>query len=121
MVMKMSSDLQTLPSSLREKHRYIVFELLSDEQHELGAVVDAVWETTLNLLGEKGVADANPWLLKDLFDVEQQRGAIRVNKDHVSVVRAALALITRINGVTTTVQVLGVTGTVDSAEEKYLS
>ncbi len=116
----MSNDLQTLPSSLREKQRYIVFELLSDETHDLGAVVDAVWETTLNLLGEHGVAEAEPWVLKDLFDVEQQQGAIRVHKDHVPVVRASLALITRINGTDTTVHVLGVTGTMDSAERKYL-
>lgn len=112
--------LQTLPSSLREKQRYIIFELLSEEQHELGAVVGAVWDTTLDLLGEKGAAEAQPWVLKDMFDEDAQKGGIRVHKDMVEEVRAALALITKINGTSTTVHVLGVTGTMDSAERKYL-
>lgn len=119
--MSEGDDLQTLPSSLREKQRYIIFELISEKDHELGAVVEAVWDTVLDLIGEHGTAEANPWILKDLYDEEQQRGGIRVHKDHVEDVRAALALITKIGGVETTVHVLGVTGTMDSAEKKYLS
>lgn len=114
------SDLQRLPPSLREKHRYIIFELLSDTEHDLGAFVDTAWDAMLDLLGEAGTAEANPWILKDLFNEETQRGGLRVNKDSVESVRSALALITAINGVETTVHVLGVTGTIDSAERKYL-
>jgi ribonuclease P/MRP protein subunit POP5 len=119
--MAMGDGLQPLPSSLRRKQRYVVFDLLSDEQHQLGAVVDAVWDAVLELLGERGAAEADPWILKDLFDADRQRGAIRVHKDSVTAVRAALALITLIDGTDTTVQVVGVTGTMDSAEEKYLA
>lgn len=118
-VMTMSDELQQLPSSLREKKRYIVFEVLSDREQELGAVVDAAWSAMIDLLGEKGTAEANPWILKDLFDPELQRGGIRVNKDCVEEVRAALALITEMGSTDVTVQVLGVTGTMDSARKKY--
>ncbi len=117
----MSNDLQTLPSSLREKQRYILFEILSDEQHDLGSFVNAAWDTMLNLLGEQGVAHAQPWIMKDLYDREQQKGGIRVHKDHVEQVRAALVLISEIGRTPVTVHVLGVTGTIDSAEKNYLS
>lgn len=119
----MSNDdrLQTLPSSLREKKRYILFEIFSDERHELGPVVGAVWDAVLDLLGEHGAAEADMWILKDLFDVEEQKGGIQVNKDAVEEVRAALALITEIGRTDATVHVLGVTGTMDSAREKYFS
>lgn len=120
-VIPVSDGLQPLPSSLRRKQRYVVFELLSADDHDLGSVVDAFWETMLDLIGEQGVAEADPWILKDLFDEEEQRGAIRVHKDSVAPVRAALALVTRVDGVDATVHVVGVTGTMDSAEEKYLS
>lgn len=112
-------ELQTLPSSLREKKRYIVFEVLCDRDRELGQVVDAVWDVLLDFLGQDGVAQAAPWLMEDLFDAEQQRGGLKVNKEEVESVRAALALVQEIGGETAALQVLGVTGTMDSAREKY--
>lgn len=116
----MVGDLQTLPSSLREKQRYIIFELITEaDARTLGQVVDATWEAALDLLGETGVAEADPWVIKDLFDEERQRGGIRVHKDAVEEMRAALALITDIGGATATVYILGVTGTMDSARDKY--
>lgn len=116
----MSDDtLQTLPSSLREKQRYIIFEILSEEQHDLGAFVNAAWDAMLDLLGENGVAHAQPWILKDLYDESQQQGGIRVHKDHVEDVRAAITLMTDIGRTDATVHVLGVTGTMDSARKKY--
>lgn len=110
-------DLKTLPSSLRETQRYIVFEVLSDRTPEFGDVVEEVWDEALDLLGQKGVAEADPWIIRDLY--EDGRGGIRVRKGEVEELRAALALITEIGGKDATVQVLGVTGTIDSARDKY--
>lgn len=113
------SELQPLPKSLREKKRYIVFEVLCERDRELGQVVDAIWDAVLDLLGQQGAARANPWVMGDLFDDEKQRGGIRVNKDDVEEVRAALALVQEVGGEEAAIQVLGVTGTMDSAREKY--
>lgn len=113
------SELQTLPSSMREKQRYIIVEILADGDRSLGQFVDAVWEESLALLGERGVAEADPWIIKDLFDRDRQRAGIRVRKDEVEEMRAALALVTKVGGVEATVHVLGVTGTMDSARNKY--
>lgn len=113
------SDLQTLPSSLREKKRYLVFEIHSPDDHELGDVVDAIWDAALDLFGEKGVAEAEPWVIKDLFDEDAQRGGMKVNKDMAEQMRAALTLITEIDNTSASLHVLGVTGTMDSAERKF--
>ncbi len=112
-------ELQTLPASLREKKRYIVFEVICERDREPGQVVDAVWDAILDVLGQNGAAAAAPWVLGDLFDAAQQRGGIKVNKDAVEEVRAALAMVQAVGGEEATVQVLGVTGTMDSAREKY--
>lgn len=112
-------ELQSLPKAMREKKRYIIFEVLCDRDRELGQVVDAVWDAMLDFLGQEGVAWATPWILGDLFDEKRQRGGVKVNKDEVEEVRAALALVQEIGGEEAALQVLGVTGTMDSAREKY--
>lgn len=112
-------DLQMLPPTLRETHRYIVFEILSDGSVAFADCIDAIWDACLDLLGARGVADADPWVLKDLYDPAQQRGGIRVNKAAVEDVRAALALITEIDNTPVTFHVVGVTGTMDSARKQY--
>ncbi|MDY6762063.1 MAG: Rpp14/Pop5 family protein [Candidatus Nanohaloarchaea archaeon] len=115
----MTDDLQALPKSLRQKHRYLVVDIICDRDRELGQVVDTVWDAILDFLGQEGAATADPWVMEDLFDAEQQRFAVKVKKDRVEAVRAALALVQEIGGEDATLQVLGVTGTMDSAREKY--
>lgn len=117
----MSDDdgLQMLPPTLREPHRYIVFEVLSEDAVAFEDCIDAIWDACLDLLGQQGVADADPWVLKDLYDAGRQRGGIRVNKDAVEAVRAALALITAVDGTPVTFHVIGVTGTMDSARKQH--
>lgn len=114
-------DLQPLPSSLREKHRYIIVDITTEDAPELGAFVDAAWSAMLDLLGEDGTARADPWIVKDLYDEDAGKAGIRVHKDSVDAVRAALALITTISGTDAALHVVGVTGTMKSAREKYLS
>ncbi len=111
--------LQTLPASLREKQRYIIFEILAERDRELGQVVEAVWDSVLEFLGQEGAARADPWVIKDLFDREKQRGGIRVNRGMVEEVRASLALVTEVGGEEAAFHVLGVTGTMESARDKY--
>ncbi|MCJ7478785.1 MAG: ribonuclease P protein component 2 [Candidatus Nanohaloarchaeota archaeon QJJ-7] len=117
---RISEKLQTLPSSLREKKRYIVFEIICRKDRELGQVLDAVWDSVLDFLGQEGTAKADPWIIEGMFNEEEQKGAVKVKKDYVEEVRAALALVQEIGGEEAALQILGVTGTMDSAREKYL-
>jgi len=112
--------LKTLPSSLRSKERYILFRIEAADEFSLNDVVEQVWKEMVSFLGEQQVAAVNPWVLGDLFSRKEQVGGIRVNKDYVEEVRTSLALMDHINGTPVCVHVLGVSGTMQSARDKYL-
>jgi ribonuclease P/MRP protein subunit POP5 len=113
--------LKTLPPTMREKERYIIFSIESDESFDLGDTVKAIWSEFISFLGENEVAKVNPWIMGDLFSQDKQVGGIRVNKDYVSECRTALALIDSINGTRVCIHVIGVSGTIQSARDKYLA
>jgi len=83
-------------------------------------VIEAIWDSLLSLLGEADTAKANPWIVKDLFNEESQRGGLRVNHNYVEEARLSLALINEIEGERVALKVIGVTGTMRSARKKYL-
>jgi ribonuclease P/MRP protein subunit POP5 len=112
--------LKTLPSSLRQKERYIIFAIEAEQDYSLGGVVDVIWKEMISFLGEKEVAQMNPWIMGDLFSRKKQIGGIRVNKDYVEEARTALALLDRIDDAKICIHVIGVAGTIQSARDKYL-
>ncbi len=110
---------ETLPSSLREKKRYIAFEIRSESQVEFGDLINALWSSILDLFGEINTGRISFWLVKDLWDKEKQKGLIKCNHNHVSEVRLALGLVERIGENKVSIRSLGVSGTMKSARKKY--
>jgi len=115
----MQTELNSLPSSLRERRRYIIFEVMSRSKLDFGEVVESVWNAILDFVGQLKTGKASVWVVKDLYDSEEQRGAIKVTNDYVEDVRAAISLINEINDKKVIFSVLGVTGTLKSARRKY--
>jgi len=118
-VMKMEPKI--LPSSLREKKRYIIFKIISESNVTYSDFVNAMWNSMLNFLGELKTSEVNTWIIQNLYNEEEQTGVIRCSHKHVEEVRAALALISVIGESKSVVKVLGVTGTIKSAKMKYIS
>jgi len=83
-----------LKPTLREKNRYIAFEIISDEKYARDEIVKAVWSACLRFLGEKGASTTSLWIMD--WDEEKQRGIIKVNHRSVDDVKAALALMPEI-------------------------
>jgi len=108
-----------LPPTLREKKRYLAFELISDEKLEFGEIVNAFWHSLLNLVGETGASQANIWFVKDTWDEKNQRGLLRCENNYVEYVRAAMALIERIGDNRVIPYTLGVSGTMKAAKRKF--
>jgi ribonuclease P/MRP protein subunit POP5 len=108
-----------LPPTLRERNRYIAFELISDVKFRRDEVVNAVWNSALGFLGESGMARSSLWLMD--WDEKKQRGILKVNHVSVEQVRAALALLKDINKKNCIFHALGVSGTVKKTREKFLS
>lgn len=116
----MEDRTKTLPSSYREKKRYIVFEVISENKIEFEELIKAVFNYTINLIGILGVAKTNFRFMHDLYDEKEQIFVLRCLPRDVELIRLSMALITEINEKKVCIRSLGVTGTIKSARRKYL-
>jgi ribonuclease P/MRP protein subunit POP5 len=111
--------MKILPSSLREKKRYLAFRLLAegDELFDRKALLDEVYYATQSLFGDTGSAEIG----YRLMDFDGRRGILRVRLDSVELARAALATVHTSKGQRTVIIVAGVSGTIRAATEKYIA
>ncbi len=109
-----------LPPSLRSHKRYIVFEIISDEPVVYNDLVNTIWNSTLNFLGELETSNVMLWSIQNLYDEKSQRGIIKCRHDFVENMRVILSLIQTVGETKVIIKVLGVTGTIKSARNKYL-
>jgi ribonuclease P/MRP protein subunit POP5 len=117
----MEDRTKTLPSSYREKKRYLIFEVISEQKIEFEELIKSIFNHTINLIGILGVARTNFRFLQDLYDEKKQIFVLRCVPRDVELIRLSMALITEINEKKVCVRSLGVTGTIKSARRKYLS
>ncbi len=109
-----------LPPTLREKNRYIAYQVVSERKLIFPDLNSAMWNSMLNFLGELESAKARIWIMKDTYNEEKQTGIIKCSHDFVEHLRAALILIQRIGDVRVAVKVLGVSGTMKGARTKFI-
>lgn len=109
-------------ASLREKKRYLAFEILSEAKIEdFNAVSNAIWAKSLEFLGEFGCAKAGIIVMHDKYDRESQKGLLKVSNKSLNEVKAAIALIDTINGKKAIVRTTGVSGILRKAQERYIA
>ena len=109
-----------LPSSMRQPKRYVVFEVVSEHSIEYQDLVSAVWNSTLALLGEASASEARPWFIVNLYNTATQKGVLKCAHNMVEQMRTALSLIAIVGESRSIVRIIGVTGTINAAQEKYL-
>jgi ribonuclease P/MRP protein subunit POP5 len=108
-----------LSSSLRGSRRYVAYQVISEGKFILQDLINSIWHSLLNLLGEIGTSEADIWVARDVYDEAKQIGIIRCSHDKVEQVRAALALIDRIGDIKVVVKVLGVSGSIKATKMKF--
>ncbi len=108
-----------LPPTLRDKHRYIAFQVIGERPFKKEEVKRVIWDASLSTLGTLGSARAKPWFIK--FDEKSQTGIVRVDRKHVEELRFALTLVTEINGSKAIFRTLGVSGTMKRLKRKFLA
>ena len=113
--------IKPLLPSLREKKRYVVFEVLSDSKLNASSIKEQIMTSALNLIGERGVANAGILFPKETYNPENQRGILRVNNKYVNEIKSALALVQNIENEDVIVKSVGVSGILKKAQEKYLA
>ena len=109
-----------LPPSLRPKSRYIVFEVRSEHVVSFDDFNNTLWNSAMGLLGELTASECRIWTIRNMYDDKSQRGVLKCAHDRVEHVRTALSVITMVSESRALVRVLGVTGTIKSARNKYL-
>ena len=115
------TKLKPILPSLREKKRYLVFEVISRQKvNDFNKVSNAIWHYTLQFLGQSGGAKTGLMVLGNKWNPDLQRGIIKVSHKHVDEVKAALAFATKIDDNEVIFRTLGVSGIIRKAENKYL-
>ena len=116
------TKLKPVLPSLREKKRYLVFEVISKEKiNDIGPVSTAIWDCSLQFLGQLGTAKAGLMVLDNKWDSKLQRGIIKVSHKHVDAVKAALIFAEKINNNDIIFRSIGVSGILRKAENKFMN
>src|SRR3989304_6462706 len=110
--MKQINQLKILMPTLREKERYVAFQVISEETITYSDLEAAVWNTMLDFFGEYGTSKTSVWLIKNLYDEQKQIGVIRCNNKSVQEILAALGIITRLGDIRVIFKILKVSGTI---------
>ncbi len=93
--------------SLREKKRYIAYEVIVEKALKREAIVGAINQGLLRFLGELGCAKAGIIFVEN----KEKKGILKVNNSTVDQIKAGLSLIKDINGEKVIIKTTKVSGT----------
>lgn len=108
--------LKPVMPSLREKKRYLAYEVLSNSKVDVNSVAKSLWNSALGFVGELGAAKMGLIVLTDNFNSSKQRGIVRVAHNMIDELKASLTLITNIDGRPATVRSITVSGNINKAK-----
>jgi len=114
--------LKPLMPALKEKKRYLAFEIISKSKIKaFSEVSKAIWASTLAYAGARGTARMGLIVFGDVYNAEKQRGLARVGHRSIDELKASLALINQIEQQPVVVRTLGVSGILAKATKKYVA
>ena len=117
----MNRKIRPMLPSLREKKRYLAFEVISNQKVEnFKEVSEAITGSASMFLGQLGMAKAGMIILKDKWNKSIQRGIMRVDHKHIDNLKASLTFIEKIGDKEAIVKSVGVSGILKKAENNYL-
>ena len=108
--------------SLREKKRYLAYEVISQQKFNDAIEINKVISDAANeFLGNLGMAKAGIIPLDDQWNSNLQRGAIRVNNKHIDELKASLVFVKNIKGKDVILRSVGASGILKKTQQKYLN
>ncbi|MBR9683231.1 hypothetical protein GOV03_01705 [Candidatus Woesearchaeota archaeon] len=108
--------MKLLPS-LRQKKRYIVFEVISDKKFSSTEIEKETHQALQTFMGQLGVAKAAPMFIGKQFNPAKQRFVLKINHKHVDEAKAALTLIKKIKNTTVIIKSITTTGMIKKASK----
>ncbi len=110
------AKLKPILPTLREKKRYLVFEVLSKSKiKSFASVSKAIWQGMLSFNGTHGAAQAGIWLLNEKYNPQAQRGIIRVSNRGVDALKAGLTTVQEIDATPALIRSISVSGSLKKA------
>jgi RNase P/RNase MRP subunit POP5 len=112
---KKVNQVNRLKPSMRDKERYVAYEMISKQP--LGWGIDKALIREVNaLLGVFMAPKANIASIK--YNAEKQRGIVRITRKFVDCLRTCFAMIKNINNQEVQIRVLRVSGMVHKVKDK---
>ena len=102
------------PSTMREKRRYIVFEVMGPKCSKK-SLNKALWTAVFSGIGSFGAADSSFWLID--YDEALQKGILRAKNTKITEVKASIALLDKIDSNPAFIRFVKTTGTIKKARE----
>lgn len=106
--------MKLLPS-LKQKKRYIVFEILSSKKFSFLEIKEEVESMLLLFFGQWGLAKSSPLIIKEKFNAESQRFVIKINHKFIDELKAALTLSKKIKNTPVIIKSVITSGTLKKA------
>ncbi len=107
--------IKTLPT-LRDKKRYLAFEVTSEQTINRQQLFNEILDSAVSLFGDKGISEINP----KLMSYDGRFGIIRCAREKTQETRAVLACINNVRRIRISILVLGISGTIKGATEKFI-
>ena len=106
-----------LPPSLRDRRRYLRFEMICAREIDKRELLKEIWNSLYALYGDVGASESKVWLIgyHKSEDTNNGVGILRCAHDKVDEVRASLACIHSVNDAPVGIRVIKISGTIKGA------
>ncbi len=108
---------KALLPSLREKKRYVVFEVLGNKTLNISEVKDVIINAYRFLFGEIGLAKAGV----DFVEYKEGKGILKVSNKYLDNIKASFCFVRKVNKEGILLRSLGVSGILNKARLKFMS
>jgi RNase P/RNase MRP subunit POP5 len=117
---KGSNKVRSIKPSLREKKRYVVFELITKDNVKINSfnVKSAIEKCLKDYVGTKGMAGIGFIFLPKFYNEEKNSGLFRVTTKGLNDVRAGLLFLKNINNIDVIFRIKFVSGILKKARER---
>lgn len=102
--------LKPLLPTLKEKKRYVAFEVITTGTLNASLAFDALYASAHSFVGTRGLAQLGLQFFKEYYNPTTKRGVVRVTHTGLDLLRASMALVTTIDGKPALMRSLGASG-----------
>ncbi len=106
--------------SLREKKRYLVYKVISNENFDANEIEKAIRDSYLSAFGEIEAAKAGLIFLNKSFDKKRQKGIVKTSHKCLENLRYAMAITQNANNKKCIISSIGCSGIIKKTK-KYFS